>query len=120
FFGKKKSVEELQWNIQQVDQSFENATGTLAEANREMAALNRKLSVNADTGYAEMNRIIGELETVVARTRPETLRPKTEKVLAAVNGMNRFLINLHETAAVDKGVHKLTAANAAINARAAR
>lgn len=120
FFGKKKPVEELQFNIRTAHRKITNAGDLLANGNRNI----RQIGTDLHNGLDNMNETFADMNSaaLVARhlTRPEKMDASIHRAL------NSVMLGFLESQAVLTGMrvsqtmHKINGASAQLSGQIAR
>lgn len=90
FFGKKKPVEELQFNIQQSLRYSAETTAFMDAFNRDLRWLRDEMSNNTLDTTSNLQRYNQQLAQLAVQTHPHRLRPAVEQTLNDLQRFNAF------------------------------
>jgi ABC-type transporter Mla subunit MlaD len=90
FFGKKKPVEELQFNIQQTHQASIDAIQNLNGMNQAIRHISQEITENALSAIDTLSGLNRGSRNIVSMTQPEKLRGQVSQVLQTTQKLGRL------------------------------
>lgn len=88
FFGKKKPVEELQFNIRQAHQISMIATRNTATLNRAITDIHHAVRDNTTTGISTLGELTPGFAQAVSITNPTTARPELQRFFESLRRLS--------------------------------
>lgn len=93
FFGKKKPVEELQFNIRQAREWTVDSLQFMAYTNEQITQFDRFLSLNAMQAVDTLGGFDAGARRAIVATDPARVRPKVQSAVDSIRKFNRLFVD---------------------------
>lgn len=92
FFGKKKPVEELQFNIHQAHQWTLDSLAYAEQITRDMRSFRQDLDQGVNSGARVLTNLSHRAKLMAARSKPERIRPEVVSALQTLHSIRNAVV----------------------------